>query len=74
MDWVLQWEPPSSAAALVHRAGRTARAGQPGRCLLPLLPTEDAYVDFIFRNQKISLKEIDFEYADDNKRQKVIFI
>jgi superfamily II DNA/RNA helicase len=64
------WEPPSSAAALVHRAGRTARAGEPGRCLLPLLPSEEPYIDFINRNQKIELEEIKINKITDERRNK----
>ncbi|XP_045454031.1 probable ATP-dependent RNA helicase DDX55 homolog [Melitaea cinxia] len=55
VEWVLQWEPPTSPAALVHRAGRTARGGAKGCSLLPLLPTEDTYVPFIKANQKVEL-------------------
>ncbi|XP_059054807.1 probable ATP-dependent RNA helicase DDX55 homolog [Achroia grisella] len=57
VEWVLQWEPPTSPAALVHRAGRAARAGAPGCSLLPLLPTEDTYVPFIRTNQMVHLKD-----------------
>ncbi|KAJ6634707.1 putative ATP-dependent RNA helicase DDX55 like [Pseudolycoriella hygida] len=58
MDWVLQWEPPSNAAAFVHRVGRTARQGHDGNALIMILPTEDAYVEFLQRNQKVSLKPV----------------
>ncbi|CAH2237153.1 jg11126 [Pararge aegeria aegeria] len=57
VQWVLQWEPPSSPAALVHRAGRAARAGAPGCSLLPLLPAEEAYVPFIRANQQVVLQD-----------------
>lgn len=71
MDWVLQWEPPSNAAAFVHRVGRTARQGHDGNALIMILPTEDAYVDFLQRNQKVSLKSVTVSgsrsYADVNK-------
>jgi len=53
VDWVLQFDPPSSAEAFVHRCGRTARIGRSGSALLFLLPTEDAYVDFLQINQKV---------------------
>lgn len=56
MDWVLQWEPPSNAAAFVHRVGRTARQGHDGNALIMILPSEDAYVEFLKRNQKVALK------------------
>ena len=58
MDWVLQWEPPSNAAAFVHRVGRTARQGHDGNALIMLLPTEDAYIDFLRRNQKVALNPV----------------
>ncbi|XP_023944826.2 probable ATP-dependent RNA helicase DDX55 homolog [Bicyclus anynana] len=57
VEWVLQWEPPSSPAALVHRAGRSARGGAAGCSLLPLLPSEEAYVPFIRANQQVELKD-----------------
>ncbi|CAG5047314.1 unnamed protein product [Parnassius apollo] len=57
VEWVVQWEPPSSPAALVHRVGRTARGGARGFSLLPLLPSEDTYVPFIKTNQKVELKD-----------------
>lgn len=59
MNWVLQWEPPSNAAAFVHRVGRTARQGQHGNALLMIQPSEDAYVDFLERNQNVALTKVD---------------
>ncbi|XP_039429486.1 probable ATP-dependent RNA helicase DDX55 homolog [Culex pipiens pallens] len=64
VDWVLQWDPPSNAAAFVHRVGRTARQGQEGNALIMLLPTEDAYVEFLTRNQKVALKKVSFEVSE----------
>ncbi|KXJ73125.1 probable ATP-dependent RNA helicase DDX55 homolog [Aedes albopictus] len=61
VDWVLQWDAPSNAAAFVHRVGRTARQGHEGNALIMLLPSEDAYVDFLTRNQKVSLKKVTLE-------------
>uniref|UniRef100_A0A2M4BHJ5 ATP-dependent RNA helicase n=1 Tax=Anopheles marajoara TaxID=58244 RepID=A0A2M4BHJ5_9DIPT len=58
VDWVLQWDPPSNAAAFVHRVGRTARQGSDGNALIMLLPSEDAYVEFLTRNQNVSLKQL----------------
>jgi ATP-dependent RNA helicase DDX55/SPB4 len=55
INWVIQYDPPSSATSFVHRCGRTARIGNQGSALVMLLPTEDAYVDFISRNQKVML-------------------
>ncbi|XP_031622274.1 probable ATP-dependent RNA helicase DDX55 homolog isoform X2 [Contarinia nasturtii] len=55
---VLQWEPPSNAAAFVHRVGRTARQGQHGNALILIQSCEDAYVDFLSRNQNVSLTKV----------------
>ncbi|XP_074641079.1 ATP-dependent RNA helicase DDX55-like isoform X2 [Tubulanus polymorphus] len=57
VNWVLQYDPPSSACAFVHRCGRTARMGNIGNALLFLLPAEDTFVDFIKINQKVPLEE-----------------
>lgn len=61
VDWVLQYDPPCSASSFVHRCGRTARIGNEGNALLFLLETEDAYIDFIKRNQKVDLQNITLE-------------
>lgn len=53
VHWVIQYDPPSSAASFVHRCGRTARIGRIGNALAMLLPNEDAYPNFILRNQKV---------------------
>ena len=46
---------------ICFRCGRTARIGNEGNALLFLLETEDAYVDFIKRNQKVDLQQIVLE-------------
>lgn len=53
----MQWDPPSSASAFVHRVGRTARQGNEGSALIMLLENEESYVTFIERNQKVELLE-----------------
>jgi len=58
VDWVLQWDPPSSASSFVHRVGRTARQGHEGSALICLLENEEAYVDFIQTNQRVKLSQI----------------
>lgn len=70
MDWVLQFDPPSNAAAFVHRVGRTARQGSEGNALIMLLPSEIAYVDFLSSNQKVTMKqaEIDDSWKEDFPR------
>ncbi|EDO41335.1 predicted protein [Nematostella vectensis] len=59
VNWVIQYDPPSSANAFVHRCGRTARIGNEGNAVVFLLPTEDSYVDFISINQKVPLQALE---------------
>ncbi|XP_030625106.1 ATP-dependent RNA helicase DDX55 [Chanos chanos] len=56
MNWVLQYDPPSSASSFVHRCGRTARIGNQGNALVFLLPMEESYVNFLSINQKCPLQ------------------
>ncbi|XP_074546809.1 ATP-dependent RNA helicase DDX55 [Halichoeres trimaculatus] len=56
VNWVLQYDPPSSASAFVHRCGRTARIGNQGNALVFLLPMEETYVNFLSINQKCPLQ------------------
>lgn len=58
VHWVLQYDPPSSASAFVHRCGRTARIGRGGSALVFLLPMEESYVSFLAINQKCPLQEM----------------
>ncbi|KAF6080921.1 DEAD-box helicase 55 [Phyllostomus discolor] len=58
VHWVLQYDPPSSASAFVHRCGRTARIGHGGSALVFLLPMEESYVSFLAINQKCPLREM----------------
>lgn len=56
VDWVIQFDPPSSTKSYVHRCGRTARMGQLGKALVVLLPWETSYVEFLDLNQHITLE------------------
>ncbi|XP_064163611.1 ATP-dependent RNA helicase DDX55 [Anguilla rostrata] len=58
VNWVLQYDPPSSASAFVHRCGRTARIGNQGSALVFLLPMEESYVNFLSINQKCPLQRM----------------
>ncbi|XP_005988994.1 ATP-dependent RNA helicase DDX55 [Latimeria chalumnae] len=58
VNWVLQYDPPSSASAFVHRCGRTARIGNHGSALVFLLPMEESYVNFLSINQKCPMQEM----------------
>ena len=61
VDWVLQFDPPSSTKSFVHRCGRTARMGQTGRALVMLLPSEVSYVEFLKLNQHIALEPYELD-------------
>ncbi|MCJ8742340.1 hypothetical protein PDJAM_G00080980 [Pangasius djambal] len=56
VNWVLQYDPPSSASSFVHRCGRTARIGNRGNALVFLLPMEETYINFLSINQKCPLQ------------------
>ncbi|XP_074868370.1 ATP-dependent RNA helicase DDX55 isoform X2 [Carettochelys insculpta] len=58
VNWVLQYDPPSSASSFVHRCGRTARIGHLGSALVFLLPMEESYVNFLSINQKCPMQEM----------------
>lgn len=70
VDWVLQWDPPASAASFVHRVGRTARQGKQGSSLILLLENEAAYVHFIEKNQRVTLQK----WNDNNVTEEEILI
>jgi len=55
LDWIVQYDPPCETKDYVHRAGRSARAGQAGHALLFLLPSERQYVEVL---QLRGLKDI----------------
>lgn len=57
VTWIVQYNPPVSAAEYVHRVGRTARIGAQGSSLLFLTPSEMAFVD-VLANHNISLSEM----------------
>lgn len=59
MDWVIQLDPPDDARSFIHRAGRTARAGKTGRCLLVLNPSEVGFIK-VLREARVELTEFDF--------------
>ncbi|KAM6954519.1 ATP-dependent DNA helicase DDX31 [Aplochiton taeniatus] len=57
VTWIVQYNPPTTAAEYVHRVGRTARIGTEGHSLLFLTPAESAYVAEL-ANHSISLSEM----------------
>ncbi|KAH0607531.1 uncharacterized protein H6S33_002565 [Morchella sextelata] len=50
IDLIIQHDPPFSPSDHLHRIGRTARAGRPGRATIFLLPgPEEGYVDSVLK-------------------------
>ncbi|CAF2096887.1 unnamed protein product [Rotaria magnacalcarata] len=70
VDWVIQFDPPTTVVQFVHRCGRTARLGRLGNALLMLLPNEEAYVNFLLNSQKVPLKEM--TAADASKIENIV--
>lgn len=74
IDWVLQYDTPSSAANFVHRCGRTARAEKPGNALVFLMPNELEYVKYLDHSQKTPLQEapvvVDPQFESSRERLK----
>lgn len=67
VKWVLQCDVPKAASAFVHRCGRTARSGNAGSAIVFLMPNEDAYVEFIQRNQNVTLIKTEVPISDTDK-------
>merc|ERR1712137_930154 len=53
VDWIIQYDPPDDPREYIHRVGRTARAGNKGRALLFLLPSELTFL----KEAKVPLNE-----------------
>lgn len=50
IDLIIQHDPPFTPADHLHRVGRTARAGRPGRAIIFLLPgAEECYADAVLK-------------------------
>ncbi|KAK9791145.1 hypothetical protein WJX73_001123 [Symbiochloris irregularis] len=47
VSWTVQVDAPQDPDAFVHRVGRSARMGRPGRGLILLAPSEQPYVKFL---------------------------
>ncbi|KAF0978809.1 hypothetical protein FDP41_001879 [Naegleria fowleri] len=59
VDWIVQYDPPEAPKEYIHRVGRTARAGNVGRALLLLLPSETGFLKYL-SEAHIPLNELDF--------------
>lgn len=58
IDLVVQFDPPRTPETFVHRVGRTARAGRPGRAVLLLADHEDSYSELLRIRGVTTLNEI----------------
>ena len=71
VDWVVQYDPPKTATSFVHRCGRTARLDRNGDAIVFLLPNEDAYVNFMFINQRVPIDEFKEDLFSQTKWEDV---
>ncbi|KAH6683498.1 ATP-dependent RNA helicase DBP7, partial [Plectosphaerella plurivora] len=62
VELVIEYDPAFCAADHLHRIGRTARAGRPGKAVLFLTPgTEEGYVDLLSAGNPSPLKAESYE-------------
>ncbi|OMJ12131.1 ATP-dependent RNA helicase HAS1 [Smittium culicis] len=59
VDWIIQFDPPDDPRDYIHRVGRTARAGNSGKSLLFLLPSELGFLYYL-KQSKVSPSEYIF--------------
>jgi ATP-dependent RNA helicase DDX18/HAS1 len=59
VEWIVQYDPPSSEKEYIHRVGRSARAGAEGRALLFLMKNERKFLEYL-EGAKVPLKEFTF--------------
>lgn len=59
VDWIIQYDPPDDPRDYIHRVGRTARAGNAGKSLMFLLPSELGFLRYL-KEAKVPLNEYTF--------------
>ena len=59
VDWIIQFDPPDDPREYIHRVGRTARAGNRGKALLFLLPSELGFLRYL-KQARVPLNEFEF--------------
>lgn len=57
IDWVVQFDVPKQSSWFVHRSGRSARCGREGKSLLLITPEQEAYIQFLQKYEKVTLKK-----------------
>ena len=60
VEWIVQYDPPSSEKEYIHRVGRAARAGAEGRALLFLMDPERPFLKHL-EDAKVPLKPLKFD-------------
>jgi len=59
VNWIVQFDPPDDPRDYIHRVGRTARAGNSGKSLLFLLPSELGFLRYL-KEARVPLNEFGF--------------
>ncbi|EAY20989.1 DEAD/DEAH box helicase family protein [Trichomonas vaginalis G3] len=67
IEWIIQYDAPQKESMFIHRIGRTARIGRSGSAIVFLREHEDGYIDFLERQQSVSLLEMAVEVPDDSE-------
>lgn len=57
VEWIIQYDPPSSEKEYIHRVGRSARAGAEGQALLFLMENEKPFLK-ILKKAKVPLQKL----------------
>mmetsp|Transcript_12752 Transcript_12752/g.25871 ORF Transcript_12752/g.25871 Transcript_12752/m.25871 type:complete len:624 (-) Transcript_12752:1539-3410(-) len=57
VSWIVQFDVPQDPDIFIHRAGRTARLGRKGSCVLFLAQSEEDYVEFL-RVRKVPITQM----------------
>ncbi|KHJ46548.1 DEAD/DEAH box helicase [Trichuris suis] len=65
IDWVVQFDPPRKSNWFVHRCGRTARLGKPGKALILLMPNEEGYADFLTKSLNVTLRRLNIRCPEE---------
>ena len=72
VDVVIQFDPPQDPKQYNHRAGRTARAGRPGKAIAILCRgREEDYVEFLKR-RGVPLKQETLKVEDGQELVKLV--
>lgn len=57
VEWIIQYDPPSSEKEYIHRVGRSARAGAEGQALLFVMENEKPFLT-VLKQAKVPLKKL----------------